>query len=249
MFLSHLISFGTKQSHYKFREFPSYTSSCPILHSLPGIICNTNTIFENILDISHSVTLKKGDIVYPDIEKAPIIYLKKGKLCIYNINQEGKIFTPHFIFHGSLIYEAFFLTEGQFNIMPIKALEDSTIFVFSPELTFENLLEINPMLVKNLAYSQAVKDLCYSKLACINMYVKPTNRLCLFLYEMFSLYQKRKIHPNITQSELALLLNMHKVTLSNIIAQLKANNILEAFTKTEINILNPEELLRYGLSE
>ena len=181
--------------------------------------------------------------------QAPFIYLKNGKICIYNINREGKVFTPHFIFHGALIYDAFFITRGQFQVMPIKALEDSELYVFPIDLTFDDILTINPLLANNFAYSQAVKDLCYSRLSCINMYVKPMNRTCLFIHEMYELYQKKTFNPNITQAELALLLNMHKVTMSNIIAQLKEKNILKTFTKTELTILDLEELLRLGLNE
>lgn len=75
------------------------------------------------------------------------------------------------------------------------------------------------------------------------------NRVCLFLYEMYNIYQKKAIHPHITQTELALLLNMHKVTMSNIITQLKEKNILKCFTKTELIILNLEELHTLALHE
>ena len=194
--------------------------------------------------------LKKGELVYPDTEESiPFMYLKKGKICIHKFNEEGKTFNPHFIFAGSLIYEAFFLTQGQFQAMPIKALEDSELYIFPQSLTFEDILHINPQLVHNLAYTQAVKDLCYSELACINMYVKPLNRVCLFIYEMYRVHQKKTIYPHITQAELALLLNMHKVTMSNIITQLKEKNILKCFTKTELIILNLEELHELALRE
>ena len=250
MFLSEVVSFKPKAWEYEFREFPEYVSACPPLRSLPGIICNTSNIFEHVVDIANKVLLKKGDIIYPDMgSETPFFYLKKGKICIYNINKEGKVFTPHFIFHGSLIYDAFFITKGQFMPMPIKALEDSELYVFPIDLTFEDLLAINPLLVKNFSYSQAVKDLCYSKLSCINMYVKPLNRICIFIYEMYRLYQKKTFYPNITQSELALILNMHKVTMSNIITQLKEKNILKTFTKTELTIIDPDELIRLGSSE
>ena len=217
---------------------------------MPGIICNTSNIWENILDIAYMFLLKKTESIYPDInDYVPLIYLKKGKICINKINKEGKVFNPHFIFSGSLIYDAFFLTQGQFQTMPIKALEDSELYIFPKDLTFENILSINPQLVQNLAYSQAIKDLCYSELACINMYIKPINRVCLFLYEMYNIYQKKTIRPYITQAELALLLNMHKVTMSNIITQLKEKNILKCFTKTELIILNLEELHTLALHE
>lgn len=250
MFISELLSKQTQTTPYVAREFPGYVSACPPLRSVPGVISNTSNIWEQVLDIAYMFTLKKGEIIYPDTgDIVPFLYLKKGKVCINQINEEGKVFNPHLIFSGSLIYEAFFITEGQFHVMPIKAREDSELYIFPKNLTFEHILAINPLLVKNLTYSQAVKDLCYSKLSCINMYVKPLNRVCLFIYEMYMLHQKKTIHSYITQAELALLLNMHKVTMSNIITHLKEKHILKCFTKTELTILNLEELHALALHE
>lgn len=250
MFLSELLFDTSATEAYTARTFPEYASACPPLHSIPGVICNTSNIWEHILDLASMMLLKKGDIIYPDVDAiAPIIYLKKGKICINQLNEEGKVFTPHFIFSGALIYDAFFITEGQFKTMPIKALEDSELYIFPQNITFEDLLNINPQLIKNLIYSQAVKDLCYSKMSCINMYTKPLNRVCLFIYEMYKIHQKKTIHPYITQTELALLLNMHKVTMSNIITQLKEKSILQCFTKTELIILDLEKLHALALHE
>ena len=249
MFLSKIVFLKPLKNNYRYIDFPGYASAYPPLRSLPGIICNTSNIFEHILDIANRIILKKNNIIYPDMEQTPFIYLKTGKICIYNINKEGKIFTPHFIFHGALIYDAFFITRGQFQVMPVKALEDSELYIFPIDITFDDLWGINPLIVKNISYSQAVKDLCYSKLSCINTYVKPLNRICLFIHEMHSIYQKKTFYPNITQAELAFLLNMHKVTMSNIIAQLQEKKILKTFTKTELTIINSEELLHLGLNE
>lgn len=116
------------------------------------------------------------------------------------------------------------------------------------DLTFEDLLQMNAGLVKNLLYSQSIKDLSYSRLSFINMNVKPLNRICSYLYEMYERYQEKTFCPNIAQSELALLLNMHTVTLSNVIKQLKEKNILETFTKKQIIITDLEKLRYYRLN-
>ena len=203
MFLSELLFDKPTTAVYNARPLPEYSSACPPLRSIPGVICNTSNIWEYVLDIASMTQLKKSDIIYPDVEDlAPIIYLKKGKMCINQFNEEGKVFIPHFIFSGALIYDAFFITDGQYQTMPIKALEDSELYVFPKNITFEDILNINPQLIKNLIYSQAVKNLCYSKMSCINMYVKPLNRVCMFIYEMYKTHQKKNYlsshHPGRT---------------------------------------------------
>lgn len=246
MQLSDFIYYKKQNEGSTARDIPEYVLSNPQLRSLPGIICNTSTIFEYILDMAKRAAVKKGEIIYSDCEgKIPLCYLKKGKMCSYNIDEEGNTFITHFLFYGSLIFDAFFLTCGQYEVMPIKAAEDSELYYFPVDLTFEDLLQINVGLVKNLLYSQSIKDLFYSRLSYINRKVKPVNRICSYLYEMYERYQDLSFCPNITQSEMALLLNMHTVTFSNVIAQLKEMNVIETFTKKQLIIKNLEKLRYY----
>lgn len=246
MQLSELVFYKNKNMGIVPKNIPKYIFPNPPLRSLPGVICNTSNIFEYILEIAKRVMLKKGEIIYPDREgQIPLCYLKKGKMCSYNIDEEGNIFITHFLFYGALVYDAFFLTCDQYKAMPIKALEDSELYYFPVDFCFEDFLQLNVGLVKNLLYSQSIKDLVYSKLSRINMNVKPLNRICSYLYEMYEIYQDTSFCPNITQSELALLLNMHTVTFSNVIAQLKEKNVLETFTKKQLIITDLEKLRYY----
>ena len=86
MFLSKIVFLKPLKNNYRYIDFPGYASAYPPLRSLPGIICNTSNIFEHILDIANRIILKKNNIIYPDMEQTPFIYLKTGKICIYNIN-------------------------------------------------------------------------------------------------------------------------------------------------------------------
>lgn len=246
MQLSELIFYKNKNFSNTPRKIPDYVLPVPPLRSLPGIICNTSYIFEYILDIAKKFTLKKGEIIYPDNEgQVPFCYLKKGKICTYQIDEEGNFFISHFLLYGTLFWDVFFLTCGQYKAVPMKALEDSEFYCFPVDLSFEDLLHMNVGLVKNLLYSQSIKDFTYSKLARINMKVKPLNRICSYIYEMYESYREKSFCPNITQSEMALLLNMHTVTFSNVIAQLKEKNVIETFTKKQLIITDLEKLCYY----
>ena len=250
MFVSELISRPPLSRDYSRRTFPDHASPCPPLRSLPGIICHTSTIWENVLDLATPVRLSKGTMLYPDTkDRQPFFYLKKGKVRINKMDEEGKEFYPHYILSGSLIYDAFFLTCGQIPSMPLKMLEDSELHMFPSSMSFEDILSIHPHLARNMAYSQAVKDLAYSRLACINMSVKPFNRACIFLHEMYDIHRHGTFEPGVTQSELAMMLNMHKVTMANIISQLKREKIVGQFTKTKVSILEPARLKELGLKE
>ena len=46
-----------------------------------------------------------------------------------------------------------------------------------------------------------------------------------------------------------MMLNMHKVTMANIISQLKREKIVGQFTKTKVSILEPARLKELGLKE
>ena len=243
MYLSALIPTGTRQRDFSPRVFPEYANPCPPLWSFPGVIRNTSTIWEHVLDLADKVEVKKGNILYPDEGKTPpFYYLKKGKLCVYLFNEKGEEFSPHYIFSGSLINDGFWILNNQINPHPVKTLEDCEIYLFDRALDFQTLLNINPALVQNLMYSQAVKDICYSRLAYINAYKAPTTRVSLFLYEMYRVWKTKVFTPGITQAELANLLHMHKVTVSNTISELKTKGIIKEFTKSVLHLLEPEKL-------
>lgn len=243
MFLSELVPPVENPRDYSPRTFPEYANPCPPLWSFPGVVRNTSTIWEHVLDLAYGTCVKKGEILCnKEGEKPPFFYLKKGKICVYLINEEGEEFSPHYIFSGSLINDGFWLVEGQIVPHPFKTLEDCEIYVFDKSLTFEDLLNINPALVRNVMYSQAVKDICYSRLAYINAYKTPMARVSLLLYEMYRVWNSKIFTPGITQAEIGNLLRMHKVTVSNTISQLKDKGILKEFSKSVIHILSPEKL-------
>lgn len=108
MQLSELIFYKNKNFSNTPRKIPDYVLPVPPLRSLPGMICNTSYIFEYILDIAKKFTLKKGEIIYPDNEgQVPFCYFKKGKICTYQIDEEGNFFISHFLLYGTLFLDVF----------------------------------------------------------------------------------------------------------------------------------------------
>ena len=69
------------------------------------------------------------------------------------------------------------------------------------------------------------------------------------MHEMWKLTGKNRFPGSITQNEIATLLLLHKVIVSNAITTLKNMGILETFNKLEICFRNPHELMKIALAE
>lgn len=232
------------------RRFPDSANPCPPLHSFPGVIGATSTIWEEIADLALVLAVPKGEIIYPKENVIPpIVYIKSGKIRVNFIDDEGNEKVPHYILAGGMVWEGFYAANLQFTPMPMKAIEKSLLYLFDSRINFQQLLNLNPLLVRNLLYSQAVKNLTYSKLVMINSHRKSLSRVALFLHEMWKLTGRDCFPGSITQNEMATLLSLHKVTVSNALATLKNAGILDTFSKLEVCFRKPRELMAIALAE
>lgn len=225
------------------RAFPPHVSACPPLRSYPGVIIGTGVIWEQVADMAVSVSIPRNTVLYPDPDcLPPIIYLRRGKLCINFINTNGDELTPHFILPGGTCYDGFWCLGGQILPMPVKALEDSVLLLFDSRMTFDDLLRINPLLVRNIMYSQSVKNLVYSKQALINSMRSPMQKVAFFIHEMYLSNGCATFSPLITQKEMAFLLHIHPVTCSNVLSRFRAEGLIKSFTRDRAVLTDPEAL-------
>lgn len=249
MFLSKYYKPKPLPSKFAKRDFPPEATACPTLRSIPGVISGTSAIWELASDLATPLTVAKGEVIYPDMNSIPpFIYLKNGRLCVNCINEDGDEFLLHLILPGATVWDGFYCSAGQIEPMPLKALAESTILLFDSRLTFDNLMEINPLLVRNLMYSQSLKNLEYSKLALINSYRSPLARVALLIHEMYLVWHVKKFPSLISQVEMALLLQLHKVTVSKIISRLKAEGAIVNFSRSKVEITAPDLLVELALS-
>lgn len=225
------------------RVFPPTVSACPPLRSYPGVIIGTSVIWEQVKDMAVTAAIPRNAVLYPEPDPLPpIVYLKRGKLCINFINTNGDELTPHFVLPGGITYDGFWCLGGQIRPMPLKALEDSVLFLFDSRLTFDDLLKINPLLVRNVMYSQAVKNLVYSKQALINSMRSPLEKVAFLIHEMYLSNGCAIFSPLITQKEMAFLLHIHPVTCSNALSRLRAEGLIKSFARNRCVLTDPDAL-------
>lgn len=249
MELSTLFQPRTGSIRFRHRPFSAAADPCPPLRSFPGVIVGTSRIWEEISDLARIVEVPKGEIIYPPPQGIPpFLYIRSGKFCLNVINEDGDEQVLHYVLAGGTVWDGYYSVNGQISSMPLRTQEKCVLYAFDSQLTFENLLEINPLLVRNLLYSQAIKNLVYSKLALINNYRTPLTKVALFLHEMY-LTRKSDTFPGlITQTEMGGLLHLHKVTVSTALTRLKDEGILNHFSKREVSLNAPGRLREIALS-
>lgn len=242
MYISRIFPSRPLPKSFDPRDFPHSPGPYPDLCSFPGVITRTSGIWENVLDIGYRAEIEKGVVIYPESTLPPFIYVKSGKVCVNFINEMGNEHVLHYNLTGATVWDAFYCTQGQIPTMPLKVLEDSELYLFDSRISMVNLMQINPLLVNNLLYTQATKNLMYSKLYLINTYKTALTRIALLIHEMYSAQNKMAFPAHITQYEMGKLLHMHKVTVSNCIAKMKDAGALSLFTKNRVEINDPERL-------
>lgn len=242
--ISNVFSSRPLRTHFASRSFPAHVSACPPLRSFPGVILRTSAIWEEIADLAQVLTVPKGEILYPlEDELPPLIYVKSGKVRINFIDIEGNERVLHFSLPGSTIWDGFYAADLHFRPMPVKAVEKCVLYLFDSRMSIEHLFQINPLLIRNLLYSQAVKNITHSRLAMINSHRKPLSRVALFLHEMREAMGRDSFPGLISQAEMATLLHLHRVTISNALTTLKNLDILRSFNRQEVSFHSPEKLL------
>jgi CRP-like cAMP-binding protein len=127
-------------------------------------------------------------------------------------------------------------------------IEDCTIYTFSRQCIYEEVLPKHPELVMNLVESLAHKlrivVMQSSDLDCL------PSRVCKMLVYL-SEREGRKIENSskvvcpkgICQQELASLMGIHRVTLNTVIAQLKKEGVVETISKKALVISDYQRLL------
>lgn len=249
LLLSSLYKPGSSPPEIRPVRFSAGALPRPPLNSPPGLIRDTSYIWEEASCFAIKGTLPKGVLIYADpLAFPPIIYVRSGKLCFVYIDEEGNEFISHFVLPRSLCFENSLCIARQIEPMPLKVIEESQVLFFDHRFSLEDYSRINPLLIENMLYSQALKNINYSQLRIINSCPSPLVKTAKFLHAMWSLKKTSRISTGISQKELARILHMHKITFAKAIATLKNRGAIEKLTRTFVTFRDTERLKQIALS-
>lgn len=175
-----------------------------------------------------------------------LYYLAKGEVRLIRLLPDGR---ERILWVGvapSIVGECPFFDQLPSNSSLILS-KPSTLYVFSEEWIHNTLLVSYPKLTLSLLQNMANKlRLIHNQNVCVSM-DSLSARVCKFLHQRLVSNANKNanlIELGLTQQELANLLSTHRVTLNKALRKLEKENILSAYCKKEIYILDMERFLQ-----
>lgn len=226
--------------------------------SLQQYILPWITNIENIQTIkkyTHKARFKifqKGNIIMHQGEKsAGVMYLTKGTVKVSALTIEGNEKTFWYNEAKCIIGEVIFFhgCESNASIIAVSQCEG---YVFSSH-DFMSILNENPKLYFDVAKAMAVKIRVLCSQIEELVFVSPQQKICKFIYFFAKKHgiQNEKtvnIYLNITQSDIASINSLHRITVTKVLNDLKKQKILINNRKGEIVIYDMEKLkLKCGM--
>ena len=181
--------------------------------------------WEKALHLGRKVIWKgKTCIQRPGDDVTSIFLIREGTIKVSATSAEGVQRTLWFMGPGSILGEAA-LFAGQKNTHYIDAVEDSVAYEFSRSNVVERLLVDHPDLGEALLTNLATKSYIMSTQIEESTFLSAYRRICRFIYGLCLSRNTRQI--TLSHSEIAELLGLHRVTVSNAIGDLTRRGLLQ----------------------
>ena len=170
-------------------------------------------------------------------------YLQQGhvQLITYSVAGNDRILLN--IHDGCIFREVLYFHLSAQHPVRLVAKSKSTLVNFHTSLLQDRqFITTFPHLLSNLVQSLSIKAGVFSS-QLFEEALSPQTMICRHL---FSLYQqggaKNIVNPNMSQSELALTLGLHRSTVSRVLKNLRQAGIVDRFTRCVLEVNNLPEL-------
>ena len=225
--------------------------TCGNVPVYPGIIRETNRPWEEVLSLGRQRCFSKGYLLSlgPSVLNH-FFYVRRGRFCTYYANSNGTSRINLFFESGSLYNDCTCITQAVSQGIVMRCWEDTEVFEFPGDLLrSEKFRQQYPHLMDNLLYSIALKVLNFQELLNAVCTKNKFQLVCWYLYVMAEKNKGRlAFDPNVSQSDIAMILGISQSSLTKIVSRLKEEEILNCFTKHRLHILDLFRLRRLGMS-
>ena len=132
----------------------------------------------------------------------------------------------------------------------VTCTEDAEVALFdSALLSDEDFASQYPDLMINLVHSLSVHMVIHSQRLAEASLSNSVAQVCRIILELSDRHGGRaRFSPEMTQQELALLLGMHRTTLTRILCRLREGGVLGRFTRHDLEILDRARLVEMAES-
>ncbi len=208
-----------------------------------------NAPWKKVLHLAERKVIRKGQIV--DIRMG--LSRHDGRPCFYYVIS-GRIRLSYVSRSGE---ERPILYAGPETLMNVPSVivgdEDNTLVTCTQDaevalfdaalLSDESFVAAHPDLMVNLVHSLCVHMVIHSQRLAETSLTNSVTQVCRIIRELFERNGGRAVFaPGMTQQELALLLGIHRTTLTRILCRLHTMGVVGRFTKRELEILDPQRL-------
>ncbi|GAB1410362.1 Crp/Fnr family transcriptional regulator [Desulfovibrionales bacterium] len=208
-------------------------------------IRSLNLPWHEVLHLGQRQSILKGKQWNETDQNQQFSYLQHGHVQLITYSTSGSDRILLNIYSGCIFREVLHLNPSVHHPVRLVAKSDCVIVNFPMRLLRDKeFIATHPHLMSNLVQSLSIKAGAFSS-QIFEEELRPSVLVCRHL---FSLYQhggaNSMVNPNMSQSELALTLGLHRSTVSRVLKELRSADIVGRFTRCMLEVNNPAELLR-----
>lgn len=149
---------------------------------------------------------------------------------------------------GVIFGETVFLHQSIDHFHSIQTLSECEVVAF-PKILLEDVefCRKYPHLILNLVKSLGIKvGSLFSQIYDSNLF-DAKRQICRMIAHIWREQgENETINPNLSQSDMANLLGIHRSSVCRVVRQLRDEGIIGRFSKTRLDIINAETLLELG---
>ena len=210
---------------------------------MPGTVQNLSRCWEEVLHLGIREQYRKGSIFsFTGSRQGNFAYVRKGRLaCLHSNRKEKRIII--FVENGSLFNETYAIS-GYCEATPTHHCQtDVELYSFDKELLLSKEFFLKyPHLIRNCLFSIAYKLASYDAIHNVVGSMSPIERVAWYLCSLYKYKGTLNMEPNLTQMEVAMLLGLHKSSMTRVMKILKEKCIVSRFTKSQICISDINKL-------
>ena len=175
-----------------------------------------------------------------DPETSTFSFLEKGRVRLLNLSETGKERIVLYIESGCLFREVVLLHVSPLHPASLVALEPCEVYNFPRTLLDDaEFVRHYPALMSNLVHSLGAKAGAFYSQITESVELDPQTQVCRYLHRLAEERRTRVVNPGVSQSELALVLGLHRSTVCRIIRTLRDRGVLGHFTRCSLEHPRP----------
>ncbi|MDR1947537.1 MAG: Crp/Fnr family transcriptional regulator [Desulfovibrio sp.] len=219
-------------------------------HFHPIVLQDLNGPWEQVLHTGYSTSIPAGSVISGSGRRDGenrIFFIKQGRVSISHISGNGEERILMYLGRCCMFEEIPMQHDGMDCIF--TCMENVGAVYWPKKILNGEFAAQHPELVLNLLKSLSLKSRIFSGRLCE---LHAFDSLGLVSRALYSMYlhsdRKKRPVPKLTQLELAAYLGIHRSSLHMVMTRLREEGIIGVYSKSRMEILNPDQLLAYALS-